>query len=30
MKYRQLTEKIISACYEVSNELGNGFIESVY
>jgi len=25
-----LTEKIIGACFEVSNELGTGFLESVY
>jgi GxxExxY protein len=27
---KDLTEKIISACLEVSNELGAGFLESVY
>ena len=27
---KDLTEKIISACFEVSNELGVGFLESVY
>ncbi len=27
---KELTEKIIGACFEVSNELGVGFIESVY
>ena len=26
----ELTEKIIGACFEVSNELGAGFLESVY
>ena len=26
----ELTEKIIKACYEVANELGSGFLESVY
>lgn len=26
----ELTEKIIKACYEVANELGAGFLESVY
>jgi len=25
-----LTEKIIKACFEVANELGSGFLESVY
>ncbi len=28
--YEELTGKIIEACFEVSNELGAGFIESVY
>lgn len=28
--YEELTETIIQACYEVSNELGAGFLESVY
>ena len=27
---KDLTGKIISACFEVSNELGVGFLESVY
>ena len=27
---KDLTEKIIGACFEVSNELGFGFLESVY
>ena len=27
---KELTEKIIGACIEVSNELGIGFLESVY
>ncbi|MDW8241532.1 MAG: GxxExxY protein, partial [Acidobacteriota bacterium] len=27
---KELTEKIIAACIEVSNELGSGFLESVY
>ena len=27
---KELTEKIIGACIEVSNELGVGFLESVY
>ncbi len=26
----QLTESILAACFEVSNELGPGFLESVY
>jgi GxxExxY protein len=26
----RLTEKIIGACFEVLNELGSGFLESVY
>ena len=30
MIYEELTEKILKACFEVSNELGNGFLESVY
>jgi GxxExxY protein len=30
MLFEELTEKIISACFEVSNELGCGFLESVY
>ncbi|HXF06397.1 MAG TPA: GxxExxY protein [Blastocatellia bacterium] len=27
---KELTEKIIAACIEVSNELGPGFLESLY
>lgn len=27
---KDLTEKVIGACFEVSNELGTGFLESVY
>lgn len=27
---RELTEKIIGVCFEVSNELGSGFLESIY
>ena len=27
---KELTEQIIGACFEVSNELGIGFLESVY
>jgi len=30
LKYGAITEKIISVFYEVYNELGHGFIESVY
>ena len=30
LKHRELTEKIIGVFYEVYNELGHGFIESVY
>jgi GxxExxY protein len=30
LKYRALTEKIIGVFYEVYNELGHGFLESVY
>ena len=30
MLYEELTEKIIAACFDVSNELGAGFLESVY
>jgi len=30
MKFDQLTEQTIGACFEVSNELGIGFLESVY
>ena len=26
----ELTEKVIGVCFEVSNELGSGFLESVY
>ncbi len=29
-KYRDITEKIIRGFYEVYNELGGGFLESVY
>ena len=27
---KEYTEKILNACMEVYNELGNGFLESVY
>jgi GxxExxY protein len=30
LKYEELTKKILQACFEVSNELGSGFLESVY
>ena len=30
MLHEDVTEKIIAACFEVSNELGTGFLESVY
>ena len=30
MIYEELTSKILEACFEVSNELGVGYIESVY
>ena len=30
MKYREITEKIIAASFAVSNELGHGYLESVY
>ena len=30
MKYEQLTETIIGACYDVYNELDFGYLESVY
>jgi GxxExxY protein len=30
MKYEELTHKIISAAYKVFNQLGFGFLESVY
>ncbi len=30
MLYEKLTGKILKACFEVSNELGAGFLESVY
>lgn len=30
MKLGEITEQILSACFEVSNELGHGFLESVY
>jgi len=30
MLHEELTEKILKACFQVSNELGSGFVESVY
>jgi GxxExxY protein len=30
MLYADLTEQILAVCFEVSNELGAGFLESVY
>ena len=30
LKHRELTDKIIGTFYEVYNELGFGFLESVY
>jgi len=30
LKHRELTQKIIGVFYEVYNELGHGFLESVY
>jgi len=30
MKYDEITEKILGAAFDVSNELGCGFLESVY
>ncbi len=30
MLHEAITEKILEACFEVSNELGAGFLESVY
>jgi GxxExxY protein len=30
MLSKELTGKILEACFEVSNELGAGFLESVY
>lgn len=30
LKHRELTEKIIGIFYDVYNELGYGFLESVY
>ena len=30
MQFEDITKKIIASCFEVSNELGVGFLESVY
>jgi GxxExxY protein len=30
LRHRELTEKLIGVFYEVYNELGHGFLESVY
>jgi GxxExxY protein len=30
LKHRDLTQKIIGVFYEVYNEVGHGFLESVY
>ncbi len=30
MLYEELTARILSACFQVSNELGAGFLENVY
>jgi GxxExxY protein len=30
MKYEEITKKIIGCAFEVINELGAGFLESVY
>lgn len=30
LKHEDITAKILEACFEVSNELGAGFLESVY
>ncbi|WP_429884958.1 GxxExxY protein [Geoalkalibacter halelectricus] len=30
MENEQITEKVLGACFEVMNELGAGFLESVY
>ena len=30
MLHREITETILGCCFEVSNELGSGFLESVY
>lgn len=30
MKHEELTSQILKCCFEVSNEFGAGFLESVY
>jgi len=30
MRYEEITERILSTAFAVSNELGSGFLESVY
>ncbi|MBV9216122.1 MAG: GxxExxY protein [Acidobacteria bacterium] len=30
MKHEELTSKILECCFEVSNEMGIGFVESIY
>ena len=30
LKYKEITDIILKSFYEVYNELGNGFLESVY
>ena len=30
MLHSDITQKILEACFEVSRELGSGFLESVY
>ena len=30
MLYEELTQQVIAACFDVINELGTGFLESVY
>lgn len=30
MLHEELSHKILQACFEVSNELGIGFLESIY
>ena len=30
LQFEEQTEKILNACMEVHNELGNGFLEPVY